>query len=107
MCTMEPPSPLQALGVNPFPSRFINRTVPRRGFAHRLRKEPMKIEKFQWYSLTSNCRQQVHSCDTSALQKKMVLFINLLGKGSTQEINEEGGSVRCLRLRYLNSLFTR
>ena len=25
---MEPPSPTQALGVNPFPSRFINRTVP-------------------------------------------------------------------------------
>ena len=26
---MEPPSPIQALGVNPFPSRFIIRTVPR------------------------------------------------------------------------------
>ena len=26
---MEPPSPLQALGVNPFPSRFIIRKVPR------------------------------------------------------------------------------
>jgi len=25
---MEPPSPTQALGVNPFPSRFIIRTVP-------------------------------------------------------------------------------
>ena len=25
---MEPSSPTQALGVNPFPSRFINRTVP-------------------------------------------------------------------------------
>ena len=25
---VEPPSPTQALGVNPFPSRFINRTVP-------------------------------------------------------------------------------
>ena len=25
---MEPPSPLQALGVNPFPSRFINRAIP-------------------------------------------------------------------------------
>ena len=24
---MEPPSPIQALGVNPFPSRFINRKV--------------------------------------------------------------------------------
>ena len=26
---LEPPSPTQALGVNPFPSRFIIRTVPR------------------------------------------------------------------------------
>ena len=26
---MEPPSPIQALGVNPFPSRFIIRKVPR------------------------------------------------------------------------------
>ena len=25
---MEPPSPIQAIGVNPFPSRFIIRTVP-------------------------------------------------------------------------------
>ena len=25
---MQPPSPIQALGVNNFPSRFINRTVP-------------------------------------------------------------------------------
>ena len=30
---MEPPSPTQALGVNPFPSTFINRTVPWGGFA--------------------------------------------------------------------------
>ena len=105
MCKVEPPSPLQALGVNPFPSRFINRTFPWRGFARRLRKEP--IEKLQWYNLTSNSRQQAHSCDISALQKKMVLSINLLGKGLTREINEDGGSVRCLRLRYLNSLFTR
>ena len=29
---MEPPSPIQALGVNPFPSRFIIRTVPRGDF---------------------------------------------------------------------------
>ena len=31
---MEPPSPIQALGVNPFPSRFIIRTVLRGDFAH-------------------------------------------------------------------------
>ena len=30
---MERPSPTQTLGVNPFPSRFINRTVPWGGFA--------------------------------------------------------------------------
>ena len=30
---MEPPSCIQALGVNPFSSRFINRTVPWGGFA--------------------------------------------------------------------------
>ena len=30
---MEPASPTQALGVNPFPSRFINRTIPWGGFA--------------------------------------------------------------------------
>ena len=30
---MEPVSPIQALGVNPFPSRFINRTIPLGGFA--------------------------------------------------------------------------
>ena len=53
----------------------------------------MKIEKLQWYSLTSNSTQQAHSCDTSALQKKMVLFINLLGKGVTQENNGDGGSI--------------
>ena len=29
----------------------------------------------------------------SALQKKMVLFINLLGKGLTQEINRDGGYI--------------
>ena len=32
---MEPPSPIQALGVNSFPSRFIIRTVPGEDFARR------------------------------------------------------------------------
>ena len=49
----------------------------------------MKIEKWQ-YRLTSNTRQRAHSCDSSAFQRKMVLFINLLGKGLTQEINRNG-----------------
>ena len=30
---MEPPSPIQALGISTFPSRFIIRTVPRGDFA--------------------------------------------------------------------------
>ena len=30
---MEHASPIQALGVNPFPSKFINRTIPWGGFA--------------------------------------------------------------------------
>ncbi|XP_015749223.1 PREDICTED: uncharacterized protein LOC107328998 [Acropora digitifera] len=30
---IEPASPIQALGVNPFPSRFINRTISWGGFA--------------------------------------------------------------------------
>ena len=76
---MEPASPLQSVGVNPFPSRFINRTIPWGGFARWWRKEPMKIEKWQQ--------------EASALQKKMVLFINLLGKGLTQQINRDGGSI--------------
>ena len=36
--------------------------------------------------LLSYVKQQA----ASALQKKMVLFINLLGKGLTQEINGDG-----------------
>ena len=43
--------------------------------------------------ITSNRRQQVHSYDSTASQKKMVLFINLLGKGLTQEIKGDGGSI--------------
>ena len=38
---MEPPSPIQALGVNPFPSRFIIRTVPRGDFARRRWEGPI------------------------------------------------------------------
>ena len=42
---MEPPSPIQALGVNPFPSRFIIRTVPRGDFARRRWEEPITTTK--------------------------------------------------------------
>ena len=37
--------------------------------------------------------KRIHAIHASALQKKMVLFINLLGKGLTQEINRDGGSI--------------
>ena len=40
---MERPSPIQALGVNPFPSRFIIRTVPRGDFVRRRWKEPITM----------------------------------------------------------------
>ena len=42
---MEPPSPIQALGVNPFPSRFIIRTVPRGDLARRRWEEPITTTK--------------------------------------------------------------
>ena len=42
---MEPPSPIQALGVNHFPSRFIIRTVPRGDFARRRWEEPITTTK--------------------------------------------------------------
>ena len=42
---MEPPSPIQALGVNPFPSRFIIRTVPRGDFARRRWEELITTTK--------------------------------------------------------------
>ena len=42
---MEPPSPIQALGVNPFPSRFIIRTVPRGDFTRRQWEEPITTTK--------------------------------------------------------------
>ena len=42
---MEPPSPIQALEVNPFPNRFIIRTVPRGDFARRQWEEPITKTK--------------------------------------------------------------
>ena len=42
---IEPPSPIQALGVNPFPSRFIIRTVPRGEFARRRWEAPITTTK--------------------------------------------------------------
>ena len=54
---MEPPSPIQALGVNPFPSRFIIRTVPRGDFALRQWEEPITTTKWQCYCTSSNSRK--------------------------------------------------
>ena len=56
---MEPPSPIQALGVNPFPSRFIIRTVPRGDFARRRWEEPITTTKWHCYCTSSNSRKFV------------------------------------------------
>ena len=40
---MEPPSFIQALGVNPLPSRFTIRTVPRGDFGRRRWEEPVTV----------------------------------------------------------------
>ena len=73
----EPPSPIQGLGVNPFPIRFINRTVPWGGFVKEAANEDREMTVVLSY---------VEQQEASTLQKKMVLFINLLGKGLTQKI---------------------
>ena len=54
---MEPPSPIQALGVNPFPSRFIIRTVPRGDFARRRWEAPITTTKWHCYCTSSNSRK--------------------------------------------------
>ena len=51
---MEPSSPIQVIGVNPFPSRVIIRTVPRGEFAHRQWEEPITTTKSQFYCTSSN-----------------------------------------------------
>ena len=56
---MEPPSPIQALGVNPFPSRIIIRTVPRGDFARRRWEEPITTTKWHCYCTSSNSRKFV------------------------------------------------
>ena len=50
---MEPPSPIKALGANPFPSRFIIRTVPRGDFARRRWEEPITTAKRHCYCTSS------------------------------------------------------
>ena len=42
---MEPPSAVQAPGVNPFLSKFIIRTFPRVDFARRQWEEPITTTK--------------------------------------------------------------
>ena len=51
---MEPPSPIQALGVNPFPSRFIIRTVSGGDFARPRWEEPITTTKLRYYCTSSN-----------------------------------------------------
>ena len=54
---MEPPSPIQALGVNPLPSRFIIRTIPRGDFANRRWEEPITTTKWPCYCTSWNSRK--------------------------------------------------
>ena len=54
---MEPPSPKQALGANPFPSRFIIRTGPRGDFARWRWEEPITTTKWHCYCTSSNNRK--------------------------------------------------
>ena len=51
--------------------------------------EERAIENTEMTVTLSYVKQQA----ASALQKKMVLFTNLLGKELTQEINGDGGSI--------------
>ena len=82
---MEPPSATQALGVNPLPSRFINRTVPcMRGFRALIEERANENRE-----MTADSRRIF----SRALKKKMVLFITILGKGLTQESNGDGNSI--------------
>ena len=82
---MEPPSPIQALRVNL--SRVdlqIERFPEEVSRADRGRAN----ENREMTVVLSYVKQQA----ASALQKKVVLFINLLGKWLTQEINGNGSS---------------
>ena len=54
---MEPPSPIQALGDNSFPSRFIIGTVRRGDFARRQWEEPITTTKWQCYCTSSYSRK--------------------------------------------------
>ena len=54
---MESPSPIQALGVNPFPSTFIIRAVPRGDLARRRWEEPITTTKWHCYCTSSNSRK--------------------------------------------------
>ena len=55
---MEPPSPLQALGVNPFPSRFIIRTIPR-GDIQPLTSDVLRVLLFIAYFISLSSTIQV------------------------------------------------
>ena len=81
---MEPPSPTQALGVNPFPSRFIER----RRFRVLIKERANENRE------TTAGGKRIHAIQAHYRRKiLMVLFITLLGKGLTQEINGDGSSI--------------
>ena len=56
----EPISPIQALGVNPFPSKFIIRTVPKGGFARPQWEEPIATTLRECYSPSSKQKEIVY-----------------------------------------------
>ena len=74
---MEPPSPIRALGVNPFPITFINRTVTWRGFALNEKRANENREMTVVRDLASrvrptpNGKRQATACRKS---KKIILF---------------------------------
>lgn len=85
---MEPPSRILAIGVNPFASRLKRkRRFPDRG-GFVLIEERANGNKEMTVVLS-----YVKQLAASALQKQVVLLINLLRKGLTQVVNGDGGSI--------------
>ena len=72
---MEPPSPTQALGVNPFPSRYINRTASSlRRF--RALTEGRATENREMTVVTVVLSDVNYSCDSSASHNKIRMFLH-------------------------------
>ena len=63
---MEPPSPIQALEVNPFPSRFIIRMVTRGDFVRQQWEEPITMTKIRCYCTSSTAGNTVLTGQTQS-----------------------------------------